>query len=121
MAFVLQNAEEAAEPERDASEAFQVLCTFRAAEQEIAVRLQHAANPLENPPLRDRVEIDEHVAQQNQVEGWQRRPHAGQIDHSELDHLSQIVADLPTGRLLPKIRLQESRGNASRYLQIAVK
>ena len=78
--------------ERNRDEAVvQVVRGFRPAEQEIAVGLEHPSDPAQNLLPGWRVEIDEDVAQQDQVQGRQFGPGTVQIDRAELHYLADVI------------------------------
>ncbi len=66
------------------------------------------------------VEIDEHVAQENNVERRQHRPLLHQIEFAKVDQLAQVVPEFPLRALSCEVLYQEGSGQTAIHLELAV-
>jgi hypothetical protein len=68
---------------------------LRPSKKKVAIRSQQPLNALQNSGSRLQIEIDEHVAHEDDVHSGKRRPGFRQVEHTEIDHAPNIVAYLP--------------------------
>src|SRR6185503_5913375 len=65
------------------------------------------------------VEVDEHVAQHDEVGGRHAVPHAGEVVLAKLDHAPQIAADLPLVLVPLEVLHEERARQAAADLELA--
>src|SRR5690606_11477586 len=92
---------------------------FRAAETEETARPQHPCHAPEHALSRYFIEINEHIAAENEIE----RPKPGRdritqkIEVTELDHCAQFFVDAPALAVLDEIFLQQFRRQSALNLE----
>src|SRR5262249_46854802 len=74
-----------------------------AAQEQVAVRLEHAGQPAENGLFCFYVEIDHDIANEDQIHARQDGPGLGQIHFLEIDHATDRRLELPIGSVLVEI------------------
>ena len=89
---------------------------FRGAEHQIPVGLELGAGFFQHAALHARPEINQHIAQQNQVELRQFRPRADQVEHPELHRAPDFVPRSNAVCVRVKILRQQRRGQPARGL-----
>src|SRR5581483_1655180 len=94
---------------------------FGCSEEEVAVGGQEALDAPDDGPLGVDVEVDEDVAQEDDVEGGKGRPGADEVQRGELDHRHdlglQLVVDADLAEVLDEQRCGQPPVDLQRLVQ----
>src|SRR4051812_20454930 len=93
---------------------------FGSAQKEETVRAQQAADASEDVPLGLDIEVDHHVADEDDVHRGHERPLLDQIELLEGHPLPDVLLQLPLGALLLEVLHQEGRRQPSIDLELRV-
>src|SRR5580658_4810454 len=88
--------------------------------QEVTIVLELPAHALEDLALGSNVEIDQDVAQKNDVHARKGRPRSGKIHFDELHHRTKILLDFPVQLVAGEVAAQILDRQAAVYLELPV-
>ena len=90
------------------------------AQKQVAVRTEEAPDLCQDLLLGLHAKVDQHVAQQDDVHGRQRRPGFDQVEPAELDLPPNFLFDLPVLPVFLEILHQQPGGQVAVYFQLTV-
>src|SRR5688572_30717311 len=91
-----------------------------ATQEQVAVRAEHPADLGENPTLHGGIEIDEHVAQEDDVDRLHGGQRDGQVEFTKAHHLADGLAQGPLRPRTLEVAHHQGRGQPAVDLELAV-